>query len=73
MQELGIKNFRMSVSWSRIFPNGTGEVNQAGLQFYSDVIDALLAAGIQPYLTLYHWDLPQVWSPACFCPNILLG
>ncbi|KAL3135675.1 hypothetical protein ABBQ38_006148 [Trebouxia sp. C0009 RCD-2024] len=60
MKGLGIKAFRMSISWPRIQPTGTGVPNQAGLDFYNAVIDSLLAAGIEPWITLYHWDLPQV-------------
>ena len=60
MKQLGIKAFRMSIAWPRIQPQGTGPPNQAGLDFYSAVFDALLAEGIEPWVTLYHWDLPQV-------------
>jgi beta-glucosidase len=59
MKEMGLKSFRFSVAWSRIFPNGTGAVNAKGLDFYQRLVDALLEAGIQPFCTLYHWDLPQ--------------
>jgi beta-glucosidase len=59
MQELGLKTCRFSVAWTRIFPNGTGRPNQPGIDFYNRLVDALLAAGIQPYCTLFHWDLPQ--------------
>lgn len=59
MKELGLKTFRFSVAWSRIFPAGSGQPNQAGIDFYNRLVDALLDAGIQPYCTLYHWDLPQ--------------
>ncbi len=59
MKELGLKTCRFSVSWTRIFPTGTGAPNQQGLDFYNRMIDALLEAGIQPFCTLYHWDLPQ--------------
>ena len=59
MQELGLKTFRFSIAWSRIFPTGTGAPNPQGLNFYNHMVDALLEAGIQPYCTLYHWDLPQ--------------
>ncbi len=59
MKEIGLKAYRFSISWSRILPEGTGKVNQAGLSFYSDLVDELLAAGIEPYVTLFHWDLPQ--------------
>jgi beta-glucosidase/6-phospho-beta-glucosidase/beta-galactosidase len=59
MADMGVTAFRFSLAWPRILPNGTGEVNQKGLDFYSDVVDGLLAAGIEPWVTLYHWDLPQ--------------
>ena len=58
MKQLGLKAYRFSVSWSRILPEGTGRVNQAGVDFYSNLVDELLANGIEPLLTLYHWDLP---------------
>ena len=60
MKELGLKAYRFSISWPRILPTGRGEINQAGLDFYSQLVDALLEAGIEPSPTLYHWDLPQV-------------
>jgi 6-phospho-beta-glucosidase len=59
MAEMGLKAYRFSVSWPRIFPNGRGAPNEAGLVFYERLIDALRAHGIEPVLTLYHWDLPQ--------------
>ena len=58
MKELGLKSYRFSVSWSRVLPEGTGRVNEAGLHFYVQLCDALLEAGIKPLVTLYHWDLP---------------
>lgn len=58
LKQLGIPNFRFSLSWSRILPNGTGAVNQAGLDFYHNVLDACIENGIEPFVTLYHWDLP---------------
>lgn len=59
MQSLGLAAYRFSVSWSRILPTGRGPVNQAGIDFYIRLADGLLARGIQPVATLYHWDLPQ--------------
>ncbi|KAJ0039058.1 hypothetical protein Pint_23522 [Pistacia integerrima] len=59
MKDMGMDAYRFSVAWSRIFPNGTGEINQAGVDHYNNLINALLAKGIEPYVTLYHWDLPQ--------------
>lgn len=58
LSTLGIPNFRWSVSWSRIFPEGTGHVNQKGLDFYDRLIDECLEKSIRPWITLYHWDLP---------------
>lgn len=59
MKQLGVKAFRMSIAWPRIFPQGTGQANAKGLDFYKRLLDALRAAGIEPYVTLFHWDLPQ--------------
>ena len=59
MKELGLRAYRFSIAWPRILPHGRGPVNQAGLDFYSRLVDGLLAAGITPFATLYHWDLPQ--------------
>ena len=59
MQQLNLNAYRFSVAWSRILPEGKGQVNQAGLDFYSRLVDGLLEANIVPFLTLYHWDLPQ--------------
>jgi beta-glucosidase len=59
MNYLGISNFRFSISWSRIFPNGIKPANEKGIDFYNRVIDFCLEMNIEPWITLYHWDLPQ--------------
>jgi len=58
MREMGLVAYRFSVSWPRVLPRGYGRVNSAGLDFYERLVDALLAAGVEPWLTLYHFDLP---------------
>ena len=58
LKDLGVGAYRMSIAWSRIFPEGRGKPNQKGLDYYNRVIDGLLAANITPYVTLFHWDLP---------------
>ncbi len=58
MQQIGLKAYRLSISWPRLLPNGTGRPNPKGLDFYDRLVDALLAAGITPYVTLFHWDYP---------------
>ena len=59
MQQMGWRNYRLSIAWPRVFPNGVGPVNPAGLEFYDRLIDAFLAREITPWVTLFHWDLPQ--------------
>ena len=66
MARLGLKNYRFSISWPRLLPNGTlaGGINEEGVAFYSRLIDELIAHGIEPYVTLYHWDLPLALQTA---------
>lgn len=59
LQDLGVNAYRFSVSWARVLPDGTGKVNEKGIDYYNRLIDGLLERNITPYLTLYHWDLPQ--------------
>ena len=58
MKELGLKAYRFSVNWARILPEGTGKVNEKGLAYYDNLVNCLIENGIEPYMTLYHWDLP---------------
>ena len=60
MHKMNIANFRFSISWSRILPNGTGTINYKGIDFYNSIINYCLELGIEPWITLYHWDLPEV-------------
>jgi beta-glucosidase len=69
MRRLGLDAYRFSVAWPRIFPDGTGRPNPAGLAFYDRLVDALLARGIAPVVTLYHWDLPQALQDRGGWPN----
>ena len=64
MRELGLDAFRFSIAWPRVLPEGRGVVNQAGLDFYDKLVDELLGNGIAPYVTLFHWDTPQVIEDA---------
>lgn len=59
MAEQGLQSYRFSISWPRLFPQGRGAVNEAGVKFYSDLIDCLVENNVEPMITLYHWDLPQ--------------
>jgi beta-glucosidase len=69
MASLNLDAYRFSISWSRIIPAGSGAVNQAGIDFYSRLVDGLIARGIKPIATLYHWDLPQPLEDAGGWPN----
>ena len=64
MQRLGVAAYRFSVAWPRVQPNGMGPANEAGLDYYSRLVDELLGAGVTPLITLYHWDLPQALEDA---------
>jgi len=64
MASLGAKHYRLSVAWPRIYPQGTGTVNDAGRDFYNRVIDKALALGLTPWVTMFHWDLPQALEVA---------
>ena len=64
MKELGLDAFRFSISWPRVLPEGSGQLNARGLDFYDRLVDDLLEAGVEPFATLYHWDLPQVLEDA---------
>ncbi len=64
MQQLGLQAYRFSVSWTRIQPNGKGAINQAGLDFYQRLLERLKEANIDPWLCMYHWDLPQALQDA---------
>ena len=59
MKDMGLKHYRMSISWPRIMPTGTFPINEEGVKFYDNLFSQLTAAGIEPAVTLYHWDLPQ--------------
>ncbi|KAI4333180.1 hypothetical protein L6164_018018 [Bauhinia variegata] len=59
MKKIGLESFRFSISWPRIFPNGKGKVNDLGVKFYNNLINELLSNGITPFVTIFHWDLPQ--------------
>jgi len=59
MKELGVKAYRFSIAWPRVIPDGDGAINHKGLDFYSRLVDALLEAGITPFATCYHWDMPE--------------
>ncbi len=59
MRDIGVKAYRMSLSWSRIFPNGDGKINPKGFDYYDRMVNELLENGIQPWITFFHWDMPQ--------------
>jgi len=69
MHQLGIPNYRFSLSWSRIIPSGKGSVNYAGIDFYNHVIDSCLSHGIEPWITIYHWDMPYDLEKKGGCTN----
>jgi beta-glucosidase len=69
LREMGLTSYRFSLAWPRIQPNGRGTPSKAGLDYYARLIDGLLAAGIRPFPTLYHWDLPQALEDAGGWPN----
>jgi beta-glucosidase len=65
MCELGLNAYRLSIAWSRILPNGRGQVNQKGMDYYRRLVDLLLARNINPFITLFHWDTPQALQDFC--------
>ena len=69
MRAMNLNSYRFSISWPRVQPSGSGTANQRGLDYYRRLVDALLAANIRPFVTLYHWDLPQTLQDAGGWPN----
>lgn len=69
MRELGLQAYRFSIGWSRVVPTGKGAANREGLDYYDQLVDGLLAAGIEPWVTLYHWDMPQALEDDGGWPN----
>lgn len=69
LKALGVKSYRFSIAWTRVLPQGTGEINQKGLAYYRRLVDGLVSAGIRPVATLYHWDLPQALEDRGGWPN----
>jgi beta-glucosidase len=69
MKDMGLEAYRFSVAWPRVIPNGRGQVNEKGLAFYERLVDGMLERGITPWLTLYHWDLPQALEDKGGWPN----
>jgi beta-glucosidase len=69
LRDLGLNAYRFSIAWTRILPDGRGRPNERGLAFYERLVDALLAAGVEPWITLYHWDLPQALQDAGGWPD----
>lgn len=70
IKSLGLKHYRFSIAWARIYPEGKGEVNPKGLAFYNSLVDELLAAGVEPYVTLYHWvNILLVYIPIPYISN----
>ncbi len=69
LKEIGLRSYRFSIAWPRILPAGSGQVNEPGVDHYSRIIDALLSAGVDPLITAYHWDLPQVLQDQGGWPN----
>ena len=59
MKQMGLKAYRFSICWPRVIPEGTGKVNQKGLDFYNSLVDELIANNIEPFITLFHWDFPH--------------
>jgi len=70
MRDLGLDAYRFSIAWPRLFPTGSGPLNPKGVAFYDRLVDELLKAGIEPFATLYHWDLPQALEDAGGWPNL---
>ena len=73
MSRLGVTAYRFSIAWPRVMPDGIGHVSEKGLDFYDRLVDGLLEVGIEPWATLYHWDLPETLEDQGGWPDLLVG